>query len=194
MTPCVYIALIHYPVINKKGRIIASSITNLDLHDIARVCRTYGVRRYFVVQPLRDQRELVKELLTYWQNGYGRVYNPDRQEALKRIKVVASLKMVLTEIGASPGPVLVATEAREGWANLSFRQARELAKSGRPMLLLFGTAWGLAPKVLQICDYVLEPLKGQEDAYNHLSVRSAAAIIIDRLLGEPWWQRAEGGQ
>ena len=187
MTPCVYVALIHYPVINKQGRIIASSITNLDLHDIARVCRTYGIKRYFVVQPLKDQRELIKELLEYWQNGYGRVYNPDRQEALSILRVVPSLAVALKEIGE---PVLVGTEARPGWANLSFLKAREMVNSGRPVLLLFGTAWGLAPKLLKKCDYVLEPLQGQADEYNHLSVRAAAAIIIDRLLGEPWWQRA----
>ncbi len=187
MSPCVYVALVHYPVLNKEGRIIASSITNLDLHDIARVCRTYGVKGYFVVQPLKDQRELVQELLEYWQNGYGRVYNPDRQEALRILRVVPSLAVAIKEAGH---PILIGTEARAGWANLSFRKGRELVHSGRPVLLLFGTAWGLAPKILTRCDYVLEPLRGQADEYNHLSVRAAAAIIVDRLLGEPWWQRA----
>lgn len=189
MNPRVYLALVHYPVVNKEGRIIASSITNLDLHDIARVCRTYGVGRYFVIQPLKDQRDLVAELLEYWQKGYGRVYNPDRREALKVLQVVPSLSAALAEIGEER-PLVIATEAREGWANLSFREARKLVNSGRPVLLLFGTAWGLASKLLEACDYILEPLRGREDDYNHLSVRAAAAIIVDRLLGEPWWERS----
>ncbi len=184
-----YLALVHYPVINKEGRVIASSITNLDLHDIARICRTYGIRRYFVVQPLRDQRKLIEELLEYWQNGYGRVYNPDRREALKLLRVVPSLSVAIEEAGKGERPLLIATEARLGMANLSFQEGRELVNSGRSVLLLFGTAWGLAPKLLRECDYILEPIKGRVDEYNHLSVRSAAAIIVDRLLGEPWWQR-----
>jgi hypothetical protein len=47
---------------------------------------------------------------------------------------------------------------------------------------LLGTGWGLTEAVLSQSDYVLEAVEGQGD-YNHLSVRSAAAIILDRLLG-----------
>ncbi len=184
----VCLALVHYPVINKEGRVITSSITNLDLHDIARVCRTYGIRRYFVVQPLANQRKLAKELIEYWQKGYGSVYNADRQEAFKLLKVVSSLAVAIQEAGEGGRPILMATEARKGWANLSFYQARKIINSGRPVLLLFGTAWGLSPKLLEECDYIMDPIAGVEE-YNHLSVRSAVAIIADRLLGEPWWQR-----
>jgi len=35
----VYIALLHYPMYNKRMDIITTSVTNLDLHDIARVAR-----------------------------------------------------------------------------------------------------------------------------------------------------------
>ena len=56
--PNLYLALTHYPVVNKRGEIIASALTNLDLHDIARVARTYGVKGYYVITPLEDQREL----------------------------------------------------------------------------------------------------------------------------------------
>jgi hypothetical protein len=44
--------------------------------------------------------------------------------------------------------------------------------------------WGLAPQALSLCTHVLEPVEGA-DGYNHLSVRSAAAVILDRLLGRP---------
>ena len=192
--PCLYIALIHYPVINKEGKIIASSITNLDLHDISRVARTYGVKRYYVVQPLREQRELVKELLAYWQKGAGRVYNPDRREALKLLRVKPALSLVEKEICQERGKVkLMATDARAEFSNLSFAQAREKVWAGEPILLLLGTAWGLAPKLIKKCPYVLAPIPGRKDGYNHLSVRAAAAIILDRLLGEPWWKFSEEG-
>jgi hypothetical protein len=36
-------------------------------------------------------------------------------------------------------------------------------------------------------DYILEPVYGPGE-YNHLSVRSAVAIILDRLAGEAWWK------
>ena len=54
--------------------------------------------------------------------------------------------------------------------------------SGRPHLLVFGTAWGLAETFISEADYILAPITGPTD-YNHLSVRTAAGIILDRLLG-----------
>ena len=47
-------------------------------------------------------------------------------------------------------------------------------------LLIFGTGWGLTREILDRCDDLLEPVRGTGD-YNHLSVRSAASIILDRL-------------
>jgi hypothetical protein len=52
----------------------------------------------------------------------------------------------------------------------------------RPCVLVFGTAWGLSEALMETADYILVPVSGPED-YNHLSVRSAAAIILDRLMG-----------
>ena len=52
------VALIHHPVMNKEGKIIASSITNLDLHDIARSSRTYGLRYYYAAHPTKMLRRL----------------------------------------------------------------------------------------------------------------------------------------
>ena len=51
-----------------------------------------------------------------------------------------------------------------------------------PVLLLLGTAQGLAPEVLARGDGVLRPIRYL--GYNHLSVRSAAAILADRILGD----------
>ena len=63
----VYIALLHYPMYNKRQDIITTSVTNLDLHDIARAARTYDVECFFVVHPLANQQKLIKEIVSYWQ-------------------------------------------------------------------------------------------------------------------------------
>ena len=64
--PSLYVALTHYPVVNKHGNVIASALTNLDLHDISRAAKTYGVKKFFVVTPLEDQKELAKRIIAHW--------------------------------------------------------------------------------------------------------------------------------
>ena len=51
------IALIHHPVLDKNRDIVATAVTNLDIHDIARSARTYGVGRYYVVTPIEEVDE-----------------------------------------------------------------------------------------------------------------------------------------
>jgi hypothetical protein len=57
-----------------------------------------------------------------------------------------------------------------------------MLKDGNLYLLIFGTAWGLPENFIAEADYILNPVIGNTD-YNHLSVRSAVAIILDRLFG-----------
>ena len=57
-----------------------------------------------------------------------------------------------------------------------------LIKLSQPFLLILGTGWGLTEAIFSRSDYILEAIEGSTD-YNHLSVRSAAAIVFDRLLG-----------
>ncbi|MGE0084555.1 MAG: RNA methyltransferase [Desulfococcaceae bacterium] len=182
--PRLYLALIHYPVVNKNGQIIASAVTNLDLHDIARAARTYGVRRFYVVTPLEDQQELVRRLLSHWLAGAGAQYNPARGEALKLIRISDSLETVMQEIQTQEDqkPETVVTCAKDHPGSLDFGRFREMLNKGKPCVLIFGTAWGIAPDFISAADHVLEPVRGNTD-YNHLSVRSAASIILDRLLG-----------
>jgi hypothetical protein len=47
---------------------------------------------------------------------------------------------------------------------------------------MLGTGFGLAPAVRERADLALEAIRGIGD-YNHLSVRAAASIILDRLRG-----------
>ena len=180
-----YVALIHHPVVDKNGETIASAVTNLDLHDIARACRTYGVGGYYVITPLEDQQELARRILSHWLTGAGGTYNPNRRQALDLVRVMASFAETIEEIRAAHGclPKTVATTAKANMANLSHDRLRSmLADNREPVVLAFGTAWGLSPLFMDDVDYVLDPLVGS-GTYNHLSVRSAAAIVLDRLLG-----------
>lgn len=178
------IALIHHPVVNKKGEVIGSAVTNLDIHDIARTAKTYGVARYFITTPYEDQQHLVRDLLAHWQTGHGATYNPARKEALSIVQLTDSLEEVLTTLTKQYGarPLVVATSALLRDNTLSYDEIGQRITNGDPVLLLFGTAHGLAPEILQLTDATLPPIKGGTQ-YNHLSVRSAASIIIDRLLG-----------
>ncbi|MBW2568156.1 MAG: RNA methyltransferase [Deltaproteobacteria bacterium] len=177
-------ALTHYPVVNKNGSTIASAVTNLDLHDIARAAKTYGVRSFYVVTPLLDQKELVEKIVSHWIEGVGSTYNPNRKEALELIRIKNSLDEVVDNIckNGEGSPKIVVTCARDSHHNIDFEKFRGMLKSGRPYLLVFGTAWGLSEDFIAGADLILEPVKGNT-GYNHLSVRSAAAIILDRLMG-----------
>lgn len=181
-----HLVLVHYPVLNRKGEVIASAFTNLDLHDLARLTRTYAMPACYIVTPLADQRALMKELIDHWCEGAGRELHPNRREALMRLRIADAIASVREEIEAQFGkaPRIWATSARRCHGTLACGEARHmLARSDGPHLLLLGTGWGLAPSVMEAADAVLEPIAGL-DGYNHLSVRCAAAIMVDRLLSE----------
>ena len=182
--PNLYVALVHYPVVNKNGDTITSAITNLDLHDIARAAKTYGVKAFYVVTPLDDQKEMTRRIISHWTQGAGATYNPVRRQALELIQLKDTIEGVCKQIEQIEGapPQLVATCARRYPDSIGYTALRNLFGNGRSYLLTFGTAWGLAGEFINSADYILEPIYG-ETQYNHLSVRSAAAIIFDRLLG-----------
>jgi hypothetical protein len=185
-SPNLYLALAHYPVVNKRGEIIASAVTNLDIHDMARAVRTYGARALYIITPHEDQQTLVKTLVSHWTTGFGSVYNPKRCQALETVSVLDSLEKACEDIALRAGgcPRTVMTSAREHSGGISISRLRELLETGKPYLLVFGTAWGLSLECMEAADHILEPIRGNT-AYNHLSVRAAASIILDRLLGRP---------
>ncbi len=178
-----HLGLVHGPVMLKDGRVGTVSLTNLDVHDIARVSRTYGLGGFEVVSPLRDQLVLAGRILDHWREGPGLRANPDRAEALSLVRLHEGLDGALAAVGADHGQpaALVATSAK-GPATLSFAAARDMIAK-RPVLLVLGTGHGLAGEVLARADGVLPPLRPFSD-YNHLSVRAAAGILTDRLLGD----------
>jgi len=172
-------------VVNKSGDVIAAAVTNLDLHDIARAAKTYAVGSLYVVTPLNDQRQLVERVIDHWTRGAGAVYNPKRRQALELIRIKETLEGVIEDIRiATAGalPKTIVTSARNSRSTISYGQLSRMLQEDQPYLLIFGTAWGLAQSVISGADYMLEPVMGNK-AYNHLSVRSAAAIILDRLVG-----------
>jgi hypothetical protein len=179
-----YVALVHYPVVNRQGDTIASAVTNLDLHDIARSARTYGVKAFYVVTPLTDQIKLVETIVSHWTEGPGGRHNPKRREALSLIRIEESLSGVVGHIGeqGAAAPRIVVTSAKKRSGSIDYERLREMIQTGEPYLLVFGTGWGLSDQVMDGADYFLQPVSGPVD-YNHLSVRSAAAIILDRLIG-----------
>ena len=80
-------------------------------------------------------------------------------------------------------PLLIATDAsKQETRSMAYTRAREIINSERVVNLIFGTAWGLDSEVIKRADYVLDPIEGST-GYNHLSVRTAVAIILDRLTG-----------
>lgn len=178
----VALALVHYPVRDRAGAVVTTAVTNLDVHDIARSSHTYGVTDFFVVHPIAAQRELVTRITTHWIDGSGARRIPDRKPAMEVVRIVASLEEAIASLGDG---VEIWTTSASGSSTLSFEAARErLQGEGPPVLLCFGTGWGLAGAVMERAAAQLAPIcSPRADGYNHLSVRAAAAIILDRLLG-----------
>jgi len=185
--PKVFLALVHFPVYNKAHQVVATSLTTLNLHDLARLTVTYGTQGCYVVTPLRRQQELAKQIIAHWTQGYGAVYNPTRGEALQHLWIVDSLEQLEHDIVQRCGvvPRYIATDARRFPGGISYTALRRILWEQRAVfLLLLGTGWGLTEELIGRCEYILDPIYGPTP-YNHLPVRVAAGIMLDRLLGSP---------
>jgi tRNA (guanine37-N1)-methyltransferase len=182
----VYVIEAHYPVLDKNGAKCATSITGLDVHDIARACRTYGIKKYIIVTPIAEQRAMVKKIAEHWTEGYGTEFNPDRSEAMKLIKTCPSIESALSWIEGREhaASFTVATTAKmrydaSHWTSIK----RRMLELCLPIAFLFGTGSGLHDEAVSNASAVMAPISGGVDGYNHLSVRSAAGIVLDRFFG-----------
>ncbi|MGH7831485.1 MAG: RNA methyltransferase [Candidatus Binatia bacterium] len=186
MTAPLYIALIHHPVFNARGEVVCTSITPVDLHDLARTAKTDGITKCLGVCPVQSQRRLAQRIMDHWLTGIGAELNWTRKAAFERVALVESLQEARLTIENDLGkpPRLVATSAKGGPGRTGFAELRGLlARAEAPHLFLFGTGWGMTDEVLAQADIFLEPIEGGGDgSYNHLPVRAAVAIILDRLL------------
>jgi hypothetical protein len=178
-----YVALVHWPVYNREGDTVATSVTPLDLHDLGRIGLTYGVTGYYVAVPYESQRRLVEEIIYHWREGIGGEHSPQRQRALSAAKVVATVEEAFDDVAAreKAEPFVAATTARRVAGAIPPERLGDEA-AGRPVLLLFGTGYGLTEDIIFASDATLEPIAGRGD-FNHLPVRAAVAIYLDRILG-----------
>lgn len=179
------VVLLHESMQDKRGDIVTTSLTLIDVHDIARSSRTYGVTKTYIAHPSETLRKLTRTLKGHWEDGFGATYNPDRKEALSIIDIATSLDEVIHKIELKTGmpPILIGSDARDGPNRIGYAELRKKMENDfKPYLLMLGTGWGMSEELLKKCHLMLAPIYGPTD-YNHLSVRSAAAILLDRLLG-----------
>jgi hypothetical protein len=176
------VALIHHPVLGRNGETLTSAITNLDVHDIARSARTYGAAVFYLVHPIEAQRALVARIVEHWTVGSSAARIPTRKEALRLAKCTPSLADAVSDFGACE---LWATSASALLKPTDYPAARaRLESPGPPVLLLLGTSWGLGREITDQATLSLAPIAARSPSgFNHLSVRAACAIILDRLLG-----------
>jgi hypothetical protein len=178
-------SLIHHPVYDKRRRVVTTSITNLDLHDLARLAKTFGLGGLYIVQPSKLQVELATRIIDHWESGAGAAYNETRRIAFEMIKMVPGVLEMVQDVREKTGKDvrLVATTGRDRPGQVDYGRAKKILKDSSVSIIMFGTGWGLSDELVASSDVVLEPIVISDD-YNHLSVRCAAAIIIDRLFGK----------
>lgn len=174
--------LAHYPVKLEGDRIGTSSLTNLDIHDIGRISRSYGLAAFYVLTPLEGQLEILRQILRHWQGS------TDRARALELVRPVATFAEMEAAAFELHGcrPKYIASSAqwprgRKAPPPLTPEDVRRMSLTG-PVIIILGTGRGLGDELLAKCDGQLRPIRFINE--NHLSVRSAAAIIADRILGD----------
>lgn len=186
--PRVALGLLHYPILDSKKKIVATNITNFDVHDIARACTVYGIEKYYIIHPMDEQLMFVERILDHWRVGLGAKYNPSRQKALGKVMPVRTLDEALKDFNA-PNCITVGTHARpvpgtKYWTCPSLKQ--HLQEEDTSCFLLFGTGFGMTDEYMQRLDGILESIRGAPPKdFRHLSVRSAVSIYLDRIMG-PW--------
>ncbi|MGA1875468.1 MAG: RNA methyltransferase [bacterium] len=180
------LGLLHFPVYNKNKAVVVASITTSSLHDISRTAKTFGIDNFYIITPLQSQQRLVERLKSHWQIGYGAQYNPTRRDALQNVFIMNYLGECLQDLKEKYGqdPVTVVTSARLRKKSMTYADLREeMHRRRRPYVIIFGTGWGIEESLLDSMDICLEPIYGF-GGYNHLSVRAAVAITLDRLINE----------
>jgi len=175
----------HSDVYDKHGHVITTSVTTLDIHDIARSCRTYGLGGFYPIHPNHMMHEIMQRVIGHWSDGSGSVINPDRQQAFGIVKPVYSLQKVIDDIRQRTGetPYMVATTARPMPGAINMQELKKNVYKRKPLCIILGSGWGLTDEFISTMDAVLKPIE-TGSGYNHLSVRAAAAIMLDRFFGD----------
>ena len=187
------VVLLHHPVTDRTGKLVTTSVTNLDIHDISRSCRTYEIDHYFLVTPILEQKSLIERILGHWSKGRSLEWHPDRFDALSRVKWMPDYGSVKADLALRyPGLGIdtVMPDARVIPGQRSYSEVRsdwEQESEASIKVVVLGTGWGVSPEFHSEVNTFLGPIYGPlgKDGYNHLSVRAAAAVILDRLFGTP---------
>jgi tRNA (guanine37-N1)-methyltransferase len=182
-----YCVLLHNDVMLPNNIVGTSSVTSIDIHDIARSGTTYGIKKYFIVTRIVSQQKLVEKFLSFWQSEDKLKINQSRAFALKDVFLKSELSDVIKEITNLEGiaPLTLVTSCRRNIDHknlITYFDKNEIWTQQRPVLFIFGTSHGIDPLLIETFDYKLLPIEGLEE-FNFLSVRSAAAIVFDRWLG-----------
>ena len=174
MAARIAVALVHSPVLNRKGETSVTAITPMDVHDFARSCAFYGVETVYLVHPALGMQSLVHDLTGYWQQGDGGARNRGRKQVLESIQVVDAL-----EDAQRAGDYQLWFTSAQAEEGLSL-PPQALPKMPGNHLIVFGTGWGLDVENLPKANGWLSPIVGIGKV-RHLSVRAALAIYLDRL-------------
>ncbi len=165
----IYVVLMHYPIVNRQGKLVTTSVTNMDIHDIARSARTFGASGYFLVTPIEDQHQLVGRILGHWRQDSSREWHPDRFEALSRVQMARDFEEVKSLVRAECGgrdPVVAMPDARPLPNAVSYadfrRELEDPAQAGVPVCVVFGTGWGISETFFPEVHRILAPVYGPE--------------------------------
>lgn len=182
----IFLGLVHYPVYNKNGQIVCTSVTNFDIHDISRLCRTYDINKYYIITNTLSQIEYTNRIISFWKKEDSIGFNKDRNIAFENTIVIDSIENAMIDIEKITGKKvnLITTSAKKFDNSISYElMSKKIFNDDEVYFLIFGTGFGLTNEIMEKSTYILNPIRGNAK-YNHLSVRSAVSIILDRLLGE----------
>jgi len=157
----IYVGLVHYPVYNRNEEVVATSVTNFDIHDISRTCRTYDIKKYFIITPVDAQQELTNRIINYWTEGDGIEFNKNRKEAFENTDLENSVETAIETIKKIEGkePKIITTSARIFPNTTSYQDlGKEMVEDEAPYLILFGTGWGLTSEIMDMSYKILEPI------------------------------------
>ncbi len=133
---------------------------------------------------MEGQKEYIYRIVKHWKEGFGFIYNSNRAKALNITEITDSLTTCIKTVKDNTNKelILVGTSATGDKDKLiTINKLRKIIEK-KALLLVFGTGWGLTEEIIKEFDFMLEPIYGLGD-FNHLPVRSAISITLDRILG-----------
>ena len=82
----------------REREVVATAVTNFDIHDIARCARTYRDGRFLCDHPAGEPGSAGGENHSPLGRGAGSVYNPTRKESLSLVRISRTIDEADREI------------------------------------------------------------------------------------------------